>query len=77
MVLLSGCASMGLAPEATSAEKRAAACQDAQTAYLMSVAMLEGLVPGESRAYWEAYKAGAVIGLQAMCPTQTSLVASK
>jgi hypothetical protein len=68
---------MALGPEATQAERRAAQCKDAQTAYLLSVAMLEGLIPPPNKAYWEAYKAGAMIGLQTYCPTQTSQVASK
>jgi hypothetical protein len=77
LTMLTGCATMALSPEATQADKRVAQCKDAQTAYLLSVAMLEGLIPPPNKAYWEAYKAGAMIGLQAYCPAQTSVVASK
>jgi PBP1b-binding outer membrane lipoprotein LpoB len=77
MILVAGCSTLTLSPEATQAEKRLAQCRDAQTAYLLSVAMLESIVPPPAKVYWEAYKAGAMIGLQAYCPAQTSVVASK
>jgi heme/copper-type cytochrome/quinol oxidase subunit 3 len=78
LILITGCATMGLTPAATQAEKRAAMCTDAQTAYLMSVAFLDQIAVGQAADYWKAYKSGAMIGIQAYCPAQTTqIVVSK
>lgn len=66
-LVLAGCATMSLTDTATQAEKAAAICKDAQTAYILSVAMLDQTLPPDASTYWNAYKAGAQAAISAYC----------
>lgn len=66
-VLLTGCATMNLPDTATQADKAEAICKDAQTAYLLSVSMLDQTLPPDALTYWNAYKAGAQAAISAYC----------
>lgn len=68
VTVFSGCATLSLPDDASVIEKRAAYCYDAQTAYELSVSMLDGAIGGTERIYWEAYKLGASIALHRYCP---------
>lgn len=66
-LMLASCATMALTDTATQAEKAAAICKDAQTAYILSVAMLDQTLPLDALTYWNAYKAGAQAAISAYC----------
>ena len=71
---LTGCASLGLPTNATPAEQRAALCQDAQTAYVLSTIWIEASqaanpTSGAANAYWTAYKKGAELSIKTYCMT--------
>jgi hypothetical protein len=62
------CATLGLGDNATAEQKRAAICQDAQTAYALSVVMIETVQAGtEASKYWLAYKVGSALAIQTYC----------
>ena len=67
-----GCASLQLGEDATATEKKAAACLDAQTGLSMADAAL-ATVPqvgaSEYVLYWQAFRAGALIGINSYCVT--------
>lgn len=53
---------------ATDEQKHEAMCKDARLAYELSAGKLaESFIQGEARAYWQAYKLGAQLALQAYC----------
>jgi hypothetical protein len=64
------CATLGLDSNATAEQKRSAICQDAQTAYALSVVTIEtaatAMTP-QAAAYWIAYKAGAALAIKTYC----------
>lgn len=68
VLLIASCAMYNLPKGATSEEWKAATCTDAQTAFDLSIAMLDGSIDGKARIYWEAYKLGATIFLARYCP---------
>ncbi|MFA5378186.1 MAG: hypothetical protein WC455_20705 [Dehalococcoidia bacterium] len=77
VLLLAGCATLSLDDNATSAEKKAALCLDAQSGLAMADAALAA-VPAvgasEYVLYWNAFRAGALIGINSYCvvvPTAT------
>jgi hypothetical protein len=69
-IAMVGCATVGLDSAATAEQKRAAICQDAQTAYALSVVTIESTsatMAPQAAAYWIAYKAGAELAIKTYC----------
>jgi PBP1b-binding outer membrane lipoprotein LpoB len=67
---LSGCATLQLGDNATSAEKKAALCLDAQSGMAMADAALAAIPEAgasEYVLYWNAFRAGALIGINSYC----------
>lgn len=66
--LCGGCATTALGPNATSAEKKAALCADAKAGLQTADAALAvAPVGSQEKAYWEAFKAGALVASTAYC----------
>ena len=64
---LCGCATLMTGDDATSAEKRAAICLDAQTSLAVADAALSETLEPKEKAYWEAFRTGCEIAIMAYC----------
>ena len=72
VLMLAGCASYGLSPDATPEQIKAARCADAMTAKALADANLAILMPqgpegATAKAFWLAYLAGSNIGVKMAC----------
>ncbi|MCE5335474.1 MAG: hypothetical protein LLG06_12900 [Desulfobacteraceae bacterium] len=73
VAMISACATYQVSqdPSATSADKKAALCMDAQNSLAMADAGLSAAQPGSDGArYWTAFRTGAQIGINAYCGTK-------
>jgi len=78
LITMPGCATYQVSQDsgATTADKKAALCMDAQSALAMADAGLTAARPGSDEArYWTAFRTGAQIGINAYCGTQVPVQA--
>jgi len=64
---LVGCASLSLPNNATEEQKRVANCEDANAALLLADKMLCTVLDKDAIIYWQAFKVGALIGIEKYC----------
>lgn len=64
---LMSCASMGLPPDATQAEKNAARCKDAQLGLAIVTVALAEPQTADGKAYWDKYLTGVQVAIKAYC----------
>jgi hypothetical protein len=71
-----GCAGTGVTPAPAPVQQ--VVCSDAQTAYNLADQMLNTQPPisAEAAKYWNAYKAGAQLGIDALCGAAAAPVAA-
>lgn len=68
-IALAGCATMSLESTSTAEQKRAALCQDAQTAKLLADSFLatKTVMTDQERVYWALYSTSSAVLITQYC----------